>query len=105
MMHIKKLLIHYFSTVLFRVRITGESMWPVLVPGKTYLAINLLRVRKGDFIVFKNPKNQDEVFVKRVKETYGDRYAVESLVSWGNASEDFGLVGHGQFLGILWKSR
>src|SRR3989344_8517478 len=39
---------------LFLVRVSGESMCPRLKPGRFYFASGWLKIRIGDFIVFKN---------------------------------------------------
>lgn len=41
--------------MLFRVTVTGESMWPILVPGQTYWASSLLPIRVGSIVVAKMP--------------------------------------------------
>ena len=105
MKHIKNLLTNYGRQLLFVVRVSGESMWPALVPGKTYLATNILRPRGGDMIIFRNRNNCDRVFVKRVKGETPEGDEVESLVSWGSSGEQFGVIPHGEVLGrlLLWK--
>ncbi|MBI2122502.1 MAG: S26 family signal peptidase [Candidatus Sungbacteria bacterium] len=84
-----------FGTIrraIFSVKIEGESMWPVLIPGRQYLATNMLPIRRGDWAVFKNPQNTQEIFVKRVIEISNSEYHMESLVSWGSSSRNFGPV-------------
>lgn len=97
---IKQLLIRY-SRVLFWVKVNGESCWPILIPGRKYLATNLLSPRLGSFIVFKNPKNKDEIFVKRITRIFDRGYAVDGLVSWASGSENFGLVNKNHVLGKI----
>lgn len=107
MNHIKMSLINFFKKIIFVVRVSGESCWPILVPGKLYFATGILRARIGDFVVFRNPKNVDEVFIKRVVEARENQYAAESLVSWGSSSKDFGLVDNASVLGkiVLWNKK
>ena len=80
------------SSILFLVRVDGESLWPMLVPGKRYFASGLLLPRVGDFAVFRNPRDPARVFVKRVAGVKKDFYRMESVVSWGASSDDFGVV-------------
>ena len=87
--------------LLFSVKIEGESAWPELIPGKRYLATNLLKPKIGDFIVFQNPKNRKEMFVKKVSEVKNDSYFVEGTVSWATGSEDFGPVNKSLVLGKI----
>jgi hypothetical protein len=89
--------------VLFLVKVEGESCWPFLIPNKYYLATNLLKPKENDFIVFINPKNKEEIFVKRVKYVYDDFYFVEGTVSWSDSSKEFGLVNKDLILGKIIK--
>ena len=102
MMRIKHLLINFFKRPIFFVRVEGESLWPMLVPGRRYLASSCGVLRVGDFAVFENPKNREEIFVKRVAARHKDEYIMESAVSWGTASRDFGPVQRNLILGKLW---
>lgn len=97
----KTLRTSYFSRPLFRVKVDGESMWPALVPGKTYWASGLLKPQMGDVIIFRNPKNGEQIFVKRVAAVRPEEYEVESLVSWGTSSGELGLVPQSAVLGTV----
>ena len=101
MKRIRQLLTHCISTLLFRVAVSGESCWPVLVPGGSYWASALLPVRTGDFMIFYNSGSHCEVFIKRVREVRTDGYKVESLISWGLPSEDIKIVDKKEVLGRL----
>lgn len=90
--------------LLFFVKIEGESAWPQLIPQKRYLATNLFSPKTGDFIVFQNPKNRKEIFVKKVKETKNDSYFVEGTVSWATGSKNFGRVNKNLVLGKIINS-
>ena len=82
----------------------GESLWPVLVAGRRYLASRWGVLRIGDWAVFRNPKEKQEIFVKRVAGTGRGGYIMESTVSWGASSADFGPVPRNLILGkIIWK--
>ena len=72
---------------LFAVKVEGESMWPELIPGRRYFASSLLSPKAGSYIVFKNPDNESELFVKRLKERHGDLLLAESIVPWGSSHE------------------
>ncbi len=105
MKHIKLLLTRYFKYVFFLVHVEGGSMWPRLIPGRRYFASNLFPLRAGDIAVFRNPKNQKKIFVKKVVGREPGGYIMEGEVSWGSSSRDFGLIGKHQILGkILYRS-
>lgn len=95
---IRRLLISFGKNFLFRVRVTGESCWPMLMPGKSYWASALLLVHSGDFIVF---KNRGRVLVKRVRALRKNGYEAESLISWGSSSGDIGIVEKKDVLGRI----
>jgi hypothetical protein len=66
---------------------------PALLPLRRYFASGLFFPRVGDFVVFQNPKNKDEIFVKKVSELLpGGSYLVESVFPVGSSSADFGPV-------------
>ena len=100
---IRRLLINFTKILgwIFLVKIEGESAWPELVPGKSYLATNLLKPKVSDFIVFKDPKNRKETFVKKVKEIKNNFYFVEGTVSWSESSKNFGQVNKNLVLGKM----
>ena len=87
--------------MLFSVKIEGVSCWPYLIPGKKYFATNVLKPKIGNFIVFKNPKNQKEIFVKKVKTIQGNSYFVEGTVAFATSSKDFGQVHKNLILGKI----
>ncbi len=103
MKRIKSLLTNYFRRMLFVVRVDGESMYPSLIPGRVYLASNLFALRQGDFAVFRNPKETGRIFVKRVEEIRDGAYIMESSVSWGSSSRDFGPVDKRLVEGKIWR--
>jgi len=87
------------------VKIEGESLWPELIPGKSYLASSLLKPKTGDYVVFKNPKNPGEVFVKKVKKIIDGSYEVNGTIPWSSSSKTFGLVPKELVLGkIIWPA-
>lgn len=93
--------------IFFRVRVSGESCWPVLVPGRSYWASRLGRVRKGDFVVFTNPADYGQIFVKKILGMQKAAYEVGSTVSWGLSSKDFGVVDKRHILGkvVRWNTK
>lgn len=101
MKRIKQLLIIFTRGILFRVRVSGESCWPVLVPGKAYWASALARIQKGDFIVFTNPADREQILVKKILSIQKRAYEVGSTVSWGLSGKDFGLVDKKSVLGKI----
>ena len=88
----KRLPINFIKRIFFLVKVEGESLWPELVPGKRYLATSVLKPRAGDYLIFKNPKNLQEIFVKKIKNILDDSYEVSGTVPWSNSSREFGLV-------------
>lgn len=92
-----------FASIVFTVRVEGESMWPALVPGRRYFASSIGVLRAGDFAVFRNPNEMGRIFVKKVTEVCGAAYRMESAVPWGSSSNDFGLVPQKHVLGKIWK--
>lgn len=92
-----------FASIVFVVRVEGESMWPALVPGRRYFASSRGVLRVGDFAVFRNPKETSRIFVKRVAAARDGAYGMESAVSWGSSSREFGPVPQKYVLGKVWK--
>lgn len=81
---------------LFRVKITGESMWPVLVPGRSYWATSLLAPKVGRLAVFRMP-HSSQFAVKRIVELKNGRLELAGTVSWSSSFE----IDADQFVGIL----
>ena len=67
-------------------------MWPRLVPGRRYFATSLLTPRVGDYIVFKNPQNVVQIFVKKIIKKEHGGYNVRGERVGSTGSEHFGLV-------------
>ena len=65
----------------FSVRITGESMWPLLCPGKTYTLDREAAIKEGDCVVAHTP---DGIVAKRVSAQKSGAYMLESTISWGS---------------------
>ena len=95
------LILDSLKFLLFNVKVSGESGWPQLVPGKRYFASGLFSPRVGDFIVFKNPRNSEGVFVKKVTATRDGGYEVAGTVSWATSSKEIGIVPRELVLGKL----
>lgn len=95
----KRLPINFIKRFIFRVKIEGDSAWPQLIPGKYYFATSIKKPKKGDFIVFQNPKDKLRIFVKKVHSIDGDYYTVSGSVSWSSSSKDFGPVHKDLILG------
>ena len=102
MKRIQHLLTNFFRRLLFLVRVDGESMWPVLVPGRRYLASRFGVLRVGDLAVFRNPKENEKIFVKKIREVLAYSYIMESTVSWGLSSRDVGPVRRELILGKIY---
>ena len=91
----------FIKKLLFIVKIEGESAWPALVPSNRYFATSLLKPKIGDFVVFKNPKNEEEIFVKKVSAIDGNNYFMEGLLAGSSSSNDFGMVTKKLILGKI----
>lgn len=98
---IKKLLTNFGNFPFFIVKVDGESGWPVLIPGRFYLVSDLLKPKLGDWVVFKNPKNFENIFIKKVNGFQKGQYILEGLVSWSSSIRDFGPVPKELILGKL----
>ncbi len=86
--------------LLFRVKVSGESCWPHLIPGKKYFATSVARKRAGDFIVFRQDSGQ-RIYVKRIREVLPAGFRVESTLSWGEGSAELGVIKKRQVLGRI----
>ena len=78
--------------LLFLVKIEGESLWPELIPGKRYAATSLGKPDIGDYLVFKNPGNNGQTFVKKIRDIRDGAYEVAGTVPWASSSNEFGLI-------------
>jgi hypothetical protein len=102
----------------FEIVVTGESMWPVLVPGKHYTARRDLEPKTGDVVVATNPRDASQTIVKRVTAIQENRqpktvqrktkrfsvngsrfpaYTLSGTVSWSSSFE----VTRPQILGVI----
>ena len=52
----------------FTVLVTGESMWPALIPGRRYTAQSGVEPQINDIVVAKHPHDPSSTIVKRVSE-------------------------------------
>lgn len=66
----------------FRVRISGESCWPDLVPGRTYWATNLRQPSAGNFVVLHHPAEGGLHIVKKVLSVTAHSLELGGTVSW-----------------------
>jgi len=85
----------------FLVRISGESMWPSLVPGRHYAVSGLLRPRIGDDIVAANPREESSFIVKKITAHEGGNWILNGTVPW---SSSFTVVPQ-DVVGVLLRSR
>ena len=97
----KRLLINFIERIFFLVKVEGESLWPELIPGKRYFATSMLKPNADDYVVFKNPRNQREIFVKKVKRIIDGSYEVGGTVPWSSSSEGFSFVANELVLGKI----
>lgn len=70
---------------LFRVKVTGESLWPVLVPGQYYWASSLVCPRPGRIVVFHDPADTERFLVKKITRQEGQSFILEGTVSWSSS--------------------
>lgn len=95
----------FFKSVLFWVDVAGDSMSPVLVSGRSYLASCLLRPRVGRIIVFTHPHSPNKRMVKRVSKIIDQDYVVAGDNVVSVSSELIGVVSHSQIIGTLFRSQ
>lgn len=88
---------------LFWVDVIGDSMSPVLLPGKSYLASVFLKPKVGRIIVFKNPQNHNRVMIKKIIKQTNGGFEVAGIRNDSTSSKDIGLVGHRLILGTLFR--
>ncbi|HEV7677643.1 MAG TPA: signal peptidase I [Candidatus Dormibacteraeota bacterium] len=63
-----------------RVQVLGSSMEPGLLPGDHLLLLRLGRVRRGDVVALRHPRDRDTVVVKRVAALPGEAVTCEGAV-------------------------
>jgi len=63
--------------VVLRVEVVGDSMKPTLWPGDRVLAVRWVRVRVGDLVVVRDPRDRERLLVKRVAALSAGGVAVE----------------------------
>ena len=90
------------KNLLFVVKVEGESAFPELIPGRKYLATSLKRPKIGRFIVFKNPRNEAQIMVKKVTDSHPEGFSVSGVVSWGTSSKELGIISPILILGTIW---
>lgn len=83
------------------VKVEGESMLPKLIPGRYYLATNLKKPKIGSFIVFQNPLQEDQIFVKEVQSIKDNHFFVKGTVSWATSSKEIGVISPRLVMGVL----
>lgn len=88
----------------FLVKVEGLSCWPYLKPGRRYFATSLITPKKGDFVIFRDKKNQSRFLVKRVFAKERGGYLASSTLCHATGSENFYSVPitsiEGKLLGI-----
>jgi hypothetical protein len=92
-----------FKRILFVVKVEGLSCWPFLKPGRKYFATSLGRPKKGDFVVFRDPKKRDRFLVKKVAVEEKEGYRVVSILPLAQIDENFGSVPRSSIEGKIIK--
>ncbi len=70
------------NSILFRIKVTGESLWPELVPGKTYWASRFKQPKPGRLVVCLNPDTPANFLIKKVQSIIGRQVYLTGTVSW-----------------------
>ena len=83
------------------VKVEGGSAFPDLIPGQKYLATSLKKPKIGRFIVFRNPLDPRQVFVKKIQLIQKEGFYVSGTVSWGTSSKEIGLIPPNLILGVI----
>jgi hypothetical protein len=60
-------------------------MWPMLIPGRRYLATSLLDPRRGRLVICANPYEAGQFLVKKIDEIAGDKLHIGGLVPWSDS--------------------
>ncbi|MEX2054472.1 MAG: vitamin K epoxide reductase family protein [Candidatus Colwellbacteria bacterium] len=86
-------------------RIAGSSMRPEFSSGSLVFATKLFKLRVGDVVVLKDPRNGERIIVKRVSRIDGDKVMLlGDNPSESTDSRGFGLVDKGNILGkVIFK--
>jgi len=77
-----------------RLRVEGPSMLPTLVPGEVVTALRpWRRLRVGDVVALRDPRDASRWIVKRCVARHGDRLELRGDNAGASTdSRDFGLV-------------
>jgi nickel-type superoxide dismutase maturation protease len=83
-----------------RVVVEGRSMEPTLAPGDRLLVVGTPRVRPGDVVAVRDPRQGGRVLVKRVGAVLGDEVVLRGDNEAASTdSREFGPVPAGAVLG------
>lgn len=67
--------------LLFRVKVHGESMWPVLTPERTYWASNLIKPKVGRIAVARAPEAPHGYVIKKITKIENGQYTLDGLTT------------------------
>ncbi len=87
----------------FEILVTGESMWPELVPGQRYTARRDVEPKLGDIVVAQHPTDSSQTIVKRVASIIPSSdirpltFRLSGTVSWSSTFK----VSRPQILGVI----
>lgn len=95
---------NFFKSLLFWVDVTGDSMSPVLLSGRSYLASALRRPKVGRIVVFTHPNSPRQRMVKRIVCEVSGGYIVEGTHPDSIDSDAIGVVPANTIIGTLFRS-
>jgi nickel-type superoxide dismutase maturation protease len=88
------------SALLFRVVVEGDSMRPALAPGDRVIVVRARRLRRGDLVALRDPRDGERTMIKRVADVDADEVTVlGDNPSQSTDSRAFGPVDRGRVRG------
>ena len=95
------------SVLLRRVEVVGDSMAPALLAGDRLLVLRPTRIRRGDVVAVRDPRDASRILVKRVAEVLragGGWVVLGDNLPASTDSREFGAVPRSSLLGrCVWR--